>query len=339
MQKPFILTTGEPAGIGPDLCIQLADYLCRQPVVLCGDIHLLQARAKQHGKALTFYQQGQSPAGANKSANRSANSLCVRHVPLTDQVIAGQLNTNNASYVMETLRLAASETLAGNYAGIITAPIHKGVICDAGGAYAHFSGHTEFFADMTQSDLPVMVLASQQLKVGLVTTHLPLQAVPQAITQARLSRIVTIIDADMRRYFTDGKPPRIGVCGLNPHAGESGHMGREEITVINPALDKLRQKGLYVSQALPADTLFVPKHARQYDIIVAMYHDQGLPVIKAQGFGSCVNITLGLPIIRTSVDHGTALDLAGTDQADANSLQCAVEMAKQMNGCYTRLVK
>ncbi|PID54622.1 MAG: 4-hydroxythreonine-4-phosphate dehydrogenase PdxA [Gammaproteobacteria bacterium] len=212
---------------------------------------------------------------------------------------------------------------------MVTAPIHKGIICQTG---THFSGHTEFFAERTGAVLPVMVLATEALKVGLVTTHLPLKDVAKTLSKKLLRDILTIIDRDMRRYFSRGKAPKIGVCGLNPHAGEGGHLGDEEIQLINPVLKALREQGMQVSDALPADTLFVPHHASQYDIIVAMYHDQGLPVIKSQGFGACVNMTFGLPIIRTSVDHGTALDLAGTDRADPSSLCCAVEMAKQMAG-------
>lgn len=319
MSKPFILTTGEPAGVGPDLCIQLADDLLHQPVVLCGDIELLQQRAKIHQKDITFHLYGETP--------HCHNSLAVCHIQLATQVVLGQLNVDNASYVLETLRIAAQGTLNNQYAGIITAPIHKGIICQSGVA---FSGHTEFFAEQTQAHLPVMVLGTESCKVGLITTHLPLAKVPTAITAERLKKVIRIINRDMKRYFTAGKPPVIGICGLNPHAGENGHMGMEEQTIINPTLDILRNEGINVSEALPADTLFVPKHAKHYDIIIAMYHDQGLPVIKAQGFGECVNMTFGLPIIRTSVDHGTALDLAGTAQANPNSLRCAVKLAKAM---------
>lgn len=324
MKQPFILTTGEPAGIGPDLCIQLADYLLTQPVVLCGDIELLRQRAALHGKPIHFHRYD------DNQNNNPKHSLAVVHTPLAAAVNTGELDVNNADYVIQTLSLAAQGSLNGDYAGIITAPIHKGIICESDGEHANFSGHTEFFAEQTHCQRPIMVLGTEQLKVGLITTHLPLSQVPAAITETTLSEVLYGIDSDMRRYFTPNRTPRIGVCGLNPHAGESGHMGREEITVINPTLQKLRQQGLNVSDALPADTLFVPHHAQQYDIIVAMYHDQGLPVIKAKGFGACVNMTFGLPIIRTSVDHGTALDLAGTNNADPNSLRCAVEMAKRM---------
>lgn len=320
--KPLILTTGEPAGVGPDLCVQLADYLQSQNVVLCGDIHLLRQRAKRHGKTVNFQPYDAMPA--------SDTVLPVLHTPLNNPVTAGVLDVANADYVISTLTLAADGTVNGDFSGIVTAPIHKGIICEAGGKHRHFSGHTEFFAEQTQTPRPIMVLGTEQLKVGLVTTHLALADVPHAITATTLSEVLIGIDHDMRRYFTSGRTPRIGVCGLNPHAGESGHMGREEIDIINPTLQQLRERGLDVSDALPADTLFVPHHAEPYDIIVAMYHDQGLPVIKAQGFGACVNMTFGLPIIRTSVDHGTALDLAGSDKADPNSLRCAVEMAKQM---------
>lgn len=327
--KPLILTTGEPAGIGPDICIMLADYIAaqsQQPIVLCGDIELLRKRAALHGKAIDFHRES-SHSGFSQHSENHASSIAVRHTPCDAEVIPGKLDLRNARYVLDTLTIAAEGAQSGAYAGIVTAPIHKGIICDTGTA---FSGHTEFFADNTNTPLPVMVLGTADLKVGLVTTHLPLQDVPTAITAQRLTDVLGIIDQDMRRYFIGARAPKIGVCGLNPHAGESGHMGREEISIIDPTLKALRESGMQVSAALPADTLFVPHHAQQYDIIVAMYHDQGLPVIKAQGFGACVNMTFGLPIIRTSVDHGTALDLAGTDAADPNSLQCAVEMAKTM---------
>ncbi len=333
--RPLILTMGEPAGIGADLCVLLFEYLLTQPIVLCGDIDLLRQRAARLGKATNFHkEQDLHSTGrlsdSRQSNNRPPNSLPVRHIPLSVAARCGQLEQANAAYVIKMLRTAAQATQNGEYSGIVTAPIHKGIICQAGGRYAHFSGHTEFFAEQTGTAWPVMVLANQQLKVGLVTTHLPLQAVSTAITAARLSEVLRIIHHDMQRYFTAGRAPKIGVCGLNPHAGESGYIGREEVTVINPVLKRLRAEGLAVSDALPADTLFVPAHAGAYDIIVAMYHDQGLPVIKSQGFGECVNITFGLPIIRTSVDHGTALDLAGTGRANPNSLRCAIEYAKQM---------
>lgn len=316
-KKPLILTTGEPAGIGPDLCIQLGQYLLSQSIVLCGDINLLRERAAQHGATIAFHHEG--------TTDNQDNSLPVRHIPLRAVAQAGQLNTQNASYVLDILQTAAKTTLAGEYSGIVTAPIHKGIICDSG---INFSGHTEFFAEQTQAKLPVMVLATEDLRVGLITTHLPLSKVPAAITEKRLTETLTVIHKDLQCYL--GRAPQIGVCGLNPHAGEDGHMGNEEITIINPTLDKLRQQGLNLSSALPADTIFVPHHAKQFDIIVAMYHDQGLSVIKSQGFGQCVNLTLGLPIIRTSVDHGTALDLAGSNKASPSSLRYAIEVAKRM---------
>lgn len=324
--KKFILTIGEPAGIGADLCVQLFDYLLTQPIVLCGDIDLLRQRANILGKNVAFHHEYLS----SNTDSPSPKSIPVRHIQLSVPAECGVLNKANSAYVIEVLKTATLATHNGEYAGIITAPIHKGIICEAGGKYAHFSGHTEFLAEQTGAKLPVMVLGNQQLKVGLVTTHLPLKDISSAITDELLTDILTIIDHDMKRYFTDGRRPKIGVCGLNPHAGESGHIGREEVEIINPTLQRLRAEGLDVSDALPADTLFVPDHASAYDIIVSMYHDQGLPVIKSQGFGECVNLTFGLPIIRTSVDHGTALDLAGTGKANPSSLQCAIEYAKQM---------
>ncbi|MGY0400123.1 MAG: 4-hydroxythreonine-4-phosphate dehydrogenase PdxA [Ostreibacterium sp.] len=324
LTAPLLLTTGEPAGIGPDLCIQLADYLLTQPIVLCGDIDLLRSRAKQHNSDINFHHED--------DFSDTRFSLAVRHTPLLAPAQAGKLSMANATYVIDTLTIATQETLSGKYAGIVTAPIHKGIICDASTNNTNFSGHTEFFAEKTQAKCPVMVLGNEQLKVALATTHLPLRSVSEAITENLLTNILTVIHQDMKRFFTNGDIPKIGVCGLNPHAGESAHMGYEETKIINPTLAKLRAMGLKVSDALPADTLFVPHHAAQFDIIVAMYHDQGLPVIKSQSFGECVNMTFGLPIIRTSVDHGTALDLAGTDKANPNSLQCAISMAKRMSG-------
>ena len=319
---PLILTTGEPAGIGPDLCIHLSDYLVHQPVVLCGDIELLRQRAQLLGKPVLFHHESEPI--------EDSRSLAVRHVSTISPVHCGCLNVENVPYVINMLSLAASDTLDGKYAGVITAPIHKGIICEAGGELASFKGHTEFFAQQTRVKLPVMVLGNKSLKVALLTTHLPLKAVANAINTRLLRDVLTIIHQDMQRYFTSGRFPKIGVCGLNPHAGESGHMGREEIEIINPTLDALRTSGLLVSEALPADTLFVEQQMKHYDIIVAMYHDQGLPVVKSQGFGECVNMTFGLPIVRTSVDHGTALSLAGTDNMDCGSLKCAIEYAKKM---------
>jgi 4-hydroxythreonine-4-phosphate dehydrogenase len=247
-------------------------------------------------------------------------------MPLANPVRAGQLDTANGPFVLETLTRAAQGCLAGDFAGMITAPVHKGVINDSGIA---FSGHTEFLADLTATEQVVMMLATRGLRVALVTTHLPLRDVADAITVERVERVTRILHADLRDKF--GLPqPRILVCGLNPHAGEGGHLGREEIELIEPTLERLRGEGMDLRGPLPADTLFTPKYLEHCDAVLAMYHDQGLPVLKYKGFGAAVNVTLGLPIIRTSVDHGTALDLAGTGRIDTGSLQVALETAYQM---------
>lgn len=316
------LTAGEPAGIGPDLCLMLAAQPCRHQRVIIADIDLLHERARQLGLTveLTAFDPSQ-PATA-----QAAGQLSVLHVPLVSHCKPGQLDPANASYVLETLRQAGQGCLDQRFAAVVTAPVHKGVINDAGVA---FSGHTEFFAELTHTAQVVMMLACPGLRVALATTHLPLRAVADAIDQPLLERVIGILDHDLRHKFGLSNP-RILVCGLNPHAGEGGHLGREEIEVIEPVLVHLRERGLNLHGPLPADTLFTPKHLDQADAVLAMYHDQGLPVLKHKGFGQAVNITLGLPIIRTSVDHGTALDLAGTGRADAGSLHVALTTAIEM---------
>ncbi|MDQ5891286.1 MAG: 4-hydroxythreonine-4-phosphate dehydrogenase, partial [Pseudomonadota bacterium] len=241
-------------------------------------------------------------------------------------IIPGQLNVANSAYVVETLTRACDGCLNGEFAALITGPVHKGIINDAG---VPFSGHTEFFADRSRCDRVVMMLATEELRVALATTHLPLAAVSAAITRQSLHEVITILHHDLQTKFGIAQP-QIYVCGLNPHAGEGGHMGREELDVINPALDELRQQGITLVGPLPADTLFQPKYLQHADAVLAMYHDQGLPVLKYQGFGRAVNITLGLPFIRTSVDHGTALELAATGSADPGSFITALNLAIKM---------
>ena len=319
----FALTPGEPAGIGPDLCLLLARAAQPQALVAIASRALLAERATQLG--LTIELLNAAP-GHWPERPAPAGSLYVWDTPLRAPVIAGQLDKANASYVLETLTRAGQGCLDGVFAGMITAPVHKGVINEAGIA---FSGHTEFLADLTQTAQVVMLLATRGLRVALVTTHLPLKDVAAAITAERLERVTRILHADLVHKF--GIPaPRILVCGLNPHAGEGGHLGREELEVIEPTLARLRLEGLDLVGPLPADTLFTPKHLEHCDAVLAMYHDQGLPVLKYKGFGAAVNVTLGLPIIRTSVDHGTALDLAGSGRIDCGSLQVALETAYQM---------
>ncbi|MBF0675196.1 4-hydroxythreonine-4-phosphate dehydrogenase PdxA [Pseudomonas sp.] len=327
MSEPrrFALTPGEPAGIGPDLCLLLARQAQPHILVAIASRELLEQRAAQLGVPITVIAVGPS---AWPSAPASAGSLYVWDTPLAAPAQAGHLDPHNAAYVLETLRRAGQGCLDGDFAGMITAPVHKGVINQAG---VPFSGHTEFLAELTHTEQVVMMLATHGLRVALVTTHLPLKDVAAAITPERLERVTRILHADLVEKFGIAQP-RILVCGLNPHAGEGGHLGREELDIIAPSLARLRDEGFDLIGPLPADTLFTPKHLEQCDAVLAMYHDQGLPVLKYKGFGAAVNVTLGLPIIRTSVDHGTALDLAGTGRIDTGSLQVALETAYQMAG-------
>ncbi|MBU2255036.1 MAG: 4-hydroxythreonine-4-phosphate dehydrogenase PdxA [Gammaproteobacteria bacterium] len=319
----FALTPGEPAGIGPDLSLLLAREAQPHPIIAIASQQLLAERAKQLG--LNIQLISASPDTWPQQAAASG-SLYVWDTPLAATVIPGQLNNANAAYVLQTLTRAGQGCIDGHFAGMITAPVHKGVINDAGIA---FSGHTEFLAELTHTEQVVMMLATHGLRVALVTTHLPLKDVAAALTPERLSRVTRILDHDLRTKFGIAQP-RILVCGLNPHAGEGGHLGREEIEVIEPTLQQLRSEGIDLIGPLPADTLFTPKHLDHCDAVLAMYHDQGLPVLKYKGFGAAVNVTLGLPIIRTSVDHGTALDLAGSGKIDSGSLQVALQTAYEM---------
>lgn len=319
----FALTPGEPAGIGPDLCLMLSAEAQPHAVVAVASLGMLQQRARELNLDTTLVAVG--PEGWPE-APAPAGSLYVWDVPLSAPVQPGRLDPANAGYVLETLRRAGQGCLDGTFAGMITAPVHKGVINDGGVA---FSGHTEFLAELTHTDQVVMMLATEGLRVALVTTHLPLKDVAAAITSERLARVTRIVHADLRDKWGLARP-RILVCGLNPHAGEGGHMGREEIETIEPTLKRLRKEGVNLIGPLPADTLFTPKHLEHCDTVLAMYHDQGLPVLKYKGFGAAVNITLGLPIIRTSVDHGTALDLAGTGRIDTGSLRVALQTAYLM---------
>ncbi|KHS99668.1 4-hydroxythreonine-4-phosphate dehydrogenase [Pectobacterium brasiliense] len=317
-----VITPGEPAGIGPDLVIALAQQAWPVELVICADPDLLLSRALQLSMPLTLrdYQPGQ-PAQPQQ-----AGSLTILPIAAPATIIPGQLNVANSAYVVETLARACDGCLNGEFAALITGPVHKGIINDAG---VPFSGHTEFFADRSRCDRVVMMLATEELRVALATTHLPLAAVSAAITRQSLHEVITILHHDLQTKFGIAQP-QIYVCGLNPHAGEGGHMGREELDVINPALDELRQQGITLIGPLPADTLFQPKYLQHADAVLAMYHDQGLPVLKYQGFGRAVNITLGLPFIRTSVDHGTALELAATGSADPGSFITALNLAIKM---------
>ncbi|MFC3396707.1 4-hydroxythreonine-4-phosphate dehydrogenase PdxA [Brenneria rubrifaciens] len=316
------ITPGEPAGIGPDLIIALAQHSWPVELVVCADPDLLLSRALQLNRPLTLrHYQPEQPAQPQQ-----AGSLTILPFTTPAMVIAGQLNVSNSAYVVETLARACDGCLSGEFAALVTGPVHKGVINDAG---MPFSGHTEFFADRSACDRVVMMLATEELRVALATTHLPLSKVSEAITRQSLHEVITILHRDLQTRFGLVQP-QIYVCGLNPHAGEGGHMGREELDVITPALDELRQQGIALIGPLPADTLFQPKYLQHADAVLAMYHDQGLPVLKFQGFGRAVNITLGLPFIRTSVDHGTALELAATGGADHGSFTTALNLAIKM---------
>jgi 4-hydroxythreonine-4-phosphate dehydrogenase len=319
-RRPRIaLTAGEPAGVGPELIARLAALDCAADLIVIADRGLIEGRAADIGVRLDLH------AWDSSHGPLADGTLGIIDVPLRVASVAGQLDRANAAYVLETLARAADGASRGEFDAIVTAPVHKGIVNDAGVA---FSGHTEFFADRAGCDV-VMMLVAGSLRVALATTHLPLAAVPAAITRERLQRTLRILHHDLRTRFAIATPV-IAVTGLNPHAGEGGHLGREEIDTLIPALEQLREEGLDLRGPLPADTAFVPAQLAQCDAVLAMYHDQGLPVLKHAGFGHAVNVTLGLPYPRTSVDHGTALDLAGTGQADAGSLVAATALAVQL---------
>jgi len=295
LARPLVVTAGEPAGVGPELCNALLDSPYADDLVVIGDRRQLDGR------------------------------LNIIDMPFPVEVAAGKPDPANAATLLDGLRAAAKGCLAGDYAGMVTAPLAKSVIADSGVA---FTGHTEFLAELTGAPHPVMLLVAGDLRVALASTHLPLRDVPAYLTPAIIERVLRILDQDLREKFGISQPEII-VCGLNPHAGEDGHLGSEENDVIAPTLDALRADGLRLRGPMPADTAFTPA-AGHKDAVLAMYHDQGLPVLKYAGFGHAVNVTLGLPIIRTSVDHGTAFDIAGTGTADPGSLLAAVELAASM---------
>lgn len=318
----IVLTAGEPAGIGPDLAIQIAQYAQEYELIVIADPVLLWQRAAQLGIDIAFEQVDLDDVATPTEAG------VLRYLPelLVDPVEAGVLNSRNADYVLRTLTTALKGCQSGQFDAMVTGPVHKGIINAAG---IDFTGHTEYLADHAGVDKVVMMLASASLRVALATTHLPLKVVSDAITQPSLTEIICIIHHSMQTQFGIVEP-RIAVCGLNPHAGEDGHLGREEIDVINPVIADCQKQGMSVSGPWPADTVFLKDKLPMFDVVLAMYHDQGLPVLKHAGFSSAVNITLGLPYIRTSVDHGTALELAGTGAAKIGSLESALAMANIM---------
>ena len=313
------LTVGEPAGIGPDLCIALSRQALPCRLSVLGDVAVLRTRAAQLGITVDFV------AGDAVPAHR-IGALHVRHIPAAVPVTPGALDPGNSAHVLALLDAAIEGCLNEAYDAVVTAPVHKGVINEAGFA---FTGHTEYLADHSGTNRVVMMLAGGGLRVALATTHLPLRAVADAITPALLAEVIHVLHADLQRKFGIARP-RIAVAGLNPHAGESGHLGREEIDIIEPVLDRLRGEGMDLVGPQPADTLFSRIRHEPCDAVLAMYHDQGLPVLKYASFGAGVKITLGLPFIRTSVDHGTALDLAGSGRAEVGSLLTAIDVALEM---------
>jgi 4-hydroxythreonine-4-phosphate dehydrogenase len=318
---PIALTSGEPAGIGPDLVVLWAAGPRREPVVVLGDPALFEERARLLGRDVVAH-----PWQPGAPVHTSPGHLSVLPIPLRAPVRAGRCDPANAGHVLELLDRAVSGCLAGEFAAMVTAPVHKGVINDAG---IHFSGHTEYLQTRAGAQHVVMMLAGGGLRVALATTHHPLRAVPDLITAASLEATLRVLEGDLRRYFHLPRP-RILVAGLNPHAGEAGHLGREEIEVIEPVLTRLRGEGMDLEGPLPADTLFNRERLATADCVLAMYHDQGLPVLKYASFGRGVNITLGLPFVRTSVDHGTALDRAGTGNVGIGSLAAAIATAAEM---------
>lgn len=322
MTTRIAITPGEPAGIGPDLAVAIAQHPpADTELVVVSDRHMLEQRANSLNLPLAL-----TPFVADSSKSSSSGELSIIQVNTKDNVVAGELNTANASYVLESLRVAADRVVSGELDAMVTGPVHKGNINDAG---IEFTGHTEFLAEHCNIELPVMMLATEGLRVALTTTHLPLLKVAEAINKDLLKNILSILHQDLIAKFGI-ESPTILVCGLNPHAGEGGHLGHEETQVIEPVLEELQRAGMDLIGPLPADTLFTPKYLDHADAVLAMYHDQGLPVVKYKGFGDASNITLGLPIIRTSVDHGTALDLAGTGKANTSSLYHAIATAKEM---------
>ena len=318
MTVSLALTPGEPAGVGPDLLIQTVQEVHKHAVVAFADPDLLLSRASQLGLPLTLVEPSDRPAVASE--------LAVVPIRLSEPVVPGQLAVGNAQYVLDCIDAAVKAVQAGDCNGLVTGPVQKSIINDAG---IVFTGHTEYLAALTHSKTVVMMLATDSLRVALATTHLPLRDVADAITPDLLDNILTVLCLDLKTKFGINNP-RILVCGLNPHAGEGGHLGSEEIDIIAPALESFRQLGIDIVGPLPADTLFTPKYLDDADAVLAMYHDQGLPVLKYQGFGSAANITLGLPFIRTSVDHGTALDLAASGAASNGSLNAAIGVAVNM---------
>lgn len=319
MTNRIAITPGEPAGVGPDLVIALAQQPWPVQLVVVASKELIQQRAEQLSLPITLIDYN----AELEATPQAAGTLTILDIPLAQPCIAGNLDASNGAYVVETLKIASDKNMSGEFDAIVTGPVHKGLINKSG---VPFSGHTEYFAHQANCSDVVMMLATKGLRVALVTTHIPLAYVSKAITFERLQKVTRILHKDLQCKFGI-KEPKIYACGINPHAGEDGHLGREEIEVMEPAFAELRAEGINIIGPLPADTIFQEKYLKDADAILSMYHDQGLPVLKYKGFGSSVNITLGLPFIRTSVDHGTALELAGVGKADSGSMIEAISSA------------
>lgn len=323
MSEPILaITSGEPAGIGIDICLDLVNEPLPCRVAILGDIHLFKTRARMLGKNIQIRP-------FNPQQKKEQRTLDILHIPLRDTCITGKLNPNNVPYVIDLLDQAYNGIIHQQFVAMVTCPIHKGVINDFSGSLKFFSGHTEYLAEKSNTSQVVMMLANHHMRVALLTTHLPLRAVADSITADLITHVATILHHDLQNKFGISSP-KILLAGLNPHAGESGHLGNEECHIMLPCVQMLREKGINITNPLPADTLFQPFYLSQADVVLAAYHDQGLPVLKYAGFGDSVNITLGLPFIRTSVDHGTALDLAGTGKAHSGSLKTAIKIAWEM---------
>lgn len=318
----IFITPGEPAGIGPDILIQLAQQPSTAELITVSSPDLLLSRAQLLQLPLTL-QEFNPDAPPQKHV---PNTLRIVPVPLPEKCIPGQLNPANAAHVLQTLQIAADACLHHTANALVTGPVNKAVMNDAG---ITFSGHTEYFAEHCGRNDVIMLFVAGKLKVALATTHLPLSQVPQAIKTDKLTRLLLLLNSEIKKTF-GLREPKIFVCGLNPHAGENGHLGREEIDIIEPAIRCAQKEGLHITGPLPADTIFTEKYLASADVVLAMYHDQALPVVKSLSFGHAVNVTLGLPFLRTSVDHGTALDIAGTGKADEGSLRAAVELALRL---------
>jgi len=320
-RNPLVITAGEPAGIGPDLCLALAQTEWPDRVVVMADPEILETRARQLGVDVSIM------GGGAKEEDVANHCLRVLRQPLVNAAVCGTPDPANAQSLLDGLKRAVKGCIDGEFSGLVTAPLQKSTINDAG---ISFTGHTEYLAKLTSTQTPVMLLVTDAMRVALASTHMPLRKVPDYLTKDRLRQVIEVLHADLIAKF-DISDPEIIVCGLNPHAGESGHLGTEDAAVIEPVINEYQQRGMIIRGPLPADTAFTPA-AGHADVVLAMYHDQGLPVLKYAGFGKAVNVTLGLPIIRTSVDHGTALDIAGTGKADAGSMIAAVELAAKLAG-------